>query len=228
MKRFDCDNPLEVAKVAIWLAWTASEILGMGLLKRKDDATPEELWALATGQAIHDYPVPRGSEQEIVCDYVYGRMMKLTLRIGDGFIEYPDAEPVADYQSWSDIFSTYEELLTIAREFITLSTKSDHDDIAEMLKTNNKLLFHPGNVLITPAAFKLLEDGKVSMKSLLERHLTLDKGELCDSDHQMNYDALNQGERILNRYKIDNTDESVYVITEYDRSVTTVLLPCEY
>lgn len=60
------------------------------------------------------------------------------------------------------------------------------------------------------------------------RHQTGDWGDLCDEDKEINELALKTGEdRLFSKYNYDE-DTSVYVITEWDRSVTTVLFPDEY
>jgi len=74
-------------------------------------------------------------------------------------------------------------------------------------------------------------------KALLIMHSELRQGTLCNDDHKLNKQACaTEGqrdkdghlmqERILSSYEIENT--KFWVITEYDRSVTTLLLPSEY
>lgn len=58
------------------------------------------------------------------------------------------------------------------------------------------------------------------------RHCNGDWGELCEEDKEANEYALKHGERLLSRY--ENGDLSIYIITEWDRSVTTILFPHEY
>lgn len=60
----------------------------------------------------------------------------------------------------------------------------------------------------------------------VERYLKCDWGDLCQEDKDENENALKQGERIFALYKI--MDEKVYIITEADRSVTTILFAREY
>jgi hypothetical protein len=50
---------------------------------------------------------------------------------------------------------------------------------------------------------------------------------VCEEDALANDAAVHNGERILSSYRIGEYTR-VWVITEWDRSVTTVLLPCEY
>jgi hypothetical protein len=61
---------------------------------------------------------------------------------------------------------------------------------------------------------------------LLARHATGDWGELCAFDRRQNEIALRDGYRILSSYEI--SAGRVWIITEADRSVTTILLPEEY
>ena len=66
------------------------------------------------------------------------------------------------------------------------------------------------------------------------RYVRKDWGDLCKEDKKANDDALRNGDRIVASYLMpqalrDLTDESkIWIITEWDRSVTTVLFPSEY
>lgn len=62
----------------------------------------------------------------------------------------------------------------------------------------------------------------------LRRHLHGDWGDLCDGDWQLNDAALTSGEdRLFSSYQV-TPDLKLWIITEWDRSVTTLLLPSEY
>lgn len=87
-------------------------------------------------------------------------------------------------------------------------------------------LFPQGKTVATPGALAALEQSSVSTASLLARHHRGDWGELCADDAEMNRQALEHGARIFSSYEIGAL--KVWVITEADRSVTTVLLPEEY
>lgn len=91
-----------------------------------------------------------------------------------------------------------------------------------------RALFKLGTLVATPAAQALVsseESGTTAMK-LFTRHATGDWGDLCEEDKVANYDALKDGTRILSAYKLPNG--KVWIITEADRSVTTILKPEEY
>jgi len=61
----------------------------------------------------------------------------------------------------------------------------------------------------------------------LQRHAQGDWGELCSEDLAENQRALREGSRLFSRYT-DRSGRAFYIITEYDRSVTTTLLPEDY
>lgn len=85
-------------------------------------------------------------------------------------------------------------------------------------------LFELGECVATRIASQILDNEK--MFSLLKRHSTGDFGDLCDEDKATNIMAIRYGDRVLSRYEI--ADEIFYVITEADRSYTTVMLADEY
>jgi hypothetical protein len=60
----------------------------------------------------------------------------------------------------------------------------------------------------------------------LGRHLCGDWGEVCREDARLNDLALRYGDRLLSAYTIEG--ERVWIITDADRSATTVLYPREY
>jgi hypothetical protein len=66
----------------------------------------------------------------------------------------------------------------------------------------------------------------ISLSKILNRHKSGDWGDVCDEDKQANNNALKHDLRVLSSYLVDG--EKLWVITEWDRSVTTVLFPSEY
>jgi hypothetical protein len=83
-----------------------------------------------------------------------------------------------------------------------------------------------GKVVATPGALKLLMEARAHPFDYLARHATGDWGELCAFDRRQNEIALREGYRVLSSY--DVLAGKVWIITEADRSVTTILLPEEY
>ena len=90
-----------------------------------------------------------------------------------------------------------------------------------MLRT---VRFSPGQVVITPGALAALSDDVV--RQSLKRHLTGDWGDVDAHDAQENELSLREGFRLLSAYH--QGDVKFWIITEADRSVTTILLPEEY
>jgi hypothetical protein len=88
-------------------------------------------------------------------------------------------------------------------------------------------LFSPGQIVATPGALALLEQANKSPLEFLSRHFRGDWGDLCQEDKTENELGLKCGLRLLSSYQVAQT-EKVWVITEADRSVTTLLLPAEY
>ena len=83
-----------------------------------------------------------------------------------------------------------------------------------------------GRVVATPGALNLLGKSGGHPFDYLARHATGDWGELCAFDRCQNEIALCEGLRVLSSY--DVLAGRVWVITEADRSITTILLPEEY
>lgn len=68
---------------------------------------------------------------------------------------------------------------------------------------------------------------------LLFRHAEGDWGDMCEEDAKANDDALKNGDRIFSSYKLPEGlnvegEDKIWIITEWDRSVTTILFPSEY
>lgn len=86
--------------------------------------------------------------------------------------------------------------------------------------------FRLGKTLATPAALACCEQHGISPQSLLRRHVQGDWGGLCVEDQRANEVALQCGGRLMSSYQL--AGDRVWVITEADRSATTLLLPDEY
>lgn len=119
-------------------------------------------------------------------------------------------------------------------------------------RSNQSLSFTPlfslGRVVATPGALARLAAENIPAVALLRRHVGGDWSTgICsrrfqhfhhpwwsdcgEDDAQVNRDALQNGGRILSLYYLDGSrqpDQRVWIITEADRSVTTLLLPEEY
>lgn len=88
-------------------------------------------------------------------------------------------------------------------------------------------LFSLGLVVATPGALEALIEARQTPAEFLRRHVSGDWGEMDPHDLQENEAALQRGGRLFSRYATTQ-QVVVWVITEWDRSVTTLLLPQEY
>ncbi len=87
--------------------------------------------------------------------------------------------------------------------------------------------FSLGQLLITPGALKAIEASGDDPLGLLRRHIQGDWGDLDPVDVAENELSLTRGFRLLSAYHLKDGTK-VWVITEADRSTTTILLPKEY
>ena len=88
-----------------------------------------------------------------------------------------------------------------------------------------KARFRLGKLVATPGALDAAPSREALM-DLVQRHASGDWGDLDAHDRRENEIAVREGLRILSAYEIDGT--RFWVITESDRSTTTILLPEEY
>ena len=88
-------------------------------------------------------------------------------------------------------------------------------------------LFPLGRLVATPGAIELIRSaGEDLLPTLLERHQSGDWGEVSPEDARENEFSIRHGFRIVFSYPV--AGERLWVITERDRSATTLLLPSEY
>lgn len=81
-----------------------------------------------------------------------------------------------------------------------------------------------GQIVATPGALAAISDLAISLA--IKRHRYGDWGNVCEEDRAANDDALREGGRLMSVY--DHEGAAFWIITEWDRSVTTILLPEEY
>ena len=84
-----------------------------------------------------------------------------------------------------------------------------------------------GFVVATPGALTALEAAGQSADEFLARHVSGDWGEVSEADRDENELSLREGFRVVSAYTL-RTGVKIWIITEADRSATTVLLPEEY
>ena len=86
--------------------------------------------------------------------------------------------------------------------------------------------FALGQVVATPGALEMLEQSGRAPAEFISRHVSGDWGDLGREDKQENELSIREGFRIFSSYDVDG--DKLWIITEADRSATTLLLPDEY
>lgn len=92
--------------------------------------------------------------------------------------------------------------------------------------TTPRVCFQPGNIGITLGAHEIIGESHHLLAELLRRHTSGDWGDVGKEDAEANNRAVTFGERILSSYRVKG--ERLWIVTESDRSATTVLTPGEY
>jgi hypothetical protein len=103
------------------------------------------------------------------------------------------------------------------------ATKTENKRATRTRRVNFRL----GQTVATPGALAALGEAGQMPHEFLARHARGDWGELEPGDRRENDLSLKKGFRLLSAYKT-SLGERLWVITEADRSATTILLPSEY
>lgn len=88
------------------------------------------------------------------------------------------------------------------------------------------MLFELGKVVVTRHCLDYANEHRVDLTVLIHRHVVGDDGDLCAADRALNGQAVRDGGRVFSRYAVGSA--VFYVITEWDRSYTTVMLAEDY
>lgn len=90
-----------------------------------------------------------------------------------------------------------------------------------------QLKFQLGQIVATPAALEVLRDSGQDGSEFIDRHARGDYGHMPPDDVAANEQAVRDGARVMSAYTT-LSGQRIWVITEADRSVTTLLLPEDY
>ena len=106
---------------------------------------------------------------------------------------------------------------------------------------SNNARFPLGQIVATPGALELLQETGFSAAALISRHVHGDWGDLCEEDRAENEFAVTRRLRILSCYRLVDAARlaatptekrsslpTLWIISEADRSVTTLLRPSDY
>lgn len=129
-----------------------------------------------------------------------------------------------------------ERIAAMASEFAwnapsSLDAQAQANGLAAQFDQDPDALFALGKLVMTSGVEALLGRYPLLIERCLSRHRVGDWGDVPADDWQANDRAVKVADRLVSSYPVnpDTPDtEKVWVITEWDRSVTTVLLPSEY
>ena len=96
----------------------------------------------------------------------------------------------------------------------------------KIIENSEDLKFSSGEIFITKHLQDFFKSKNLDVKNYLDRHFRGDWGDLCKEDERLNEEALISNDRILSAYQIGLN--RIYIITEADRSMTTVMFCEEY
>lgn len=111
----------EVVKRMFCLAWQAcGGPLGMGVLQDRPGASEDEIWENVGRRGDYPGDPDKRGPSEAYGDYVFGRMMKLSVHWDDAEIDLGDDSPRGDYQAWCGEYHSYQALFDAAVEAVTV------------------------------------------------------------------------------------------------------------
>ena len=98
--------------------------------------------------------------------------------------------------------------------------------MGEVMEIQQVARFSLGRVFATPGVLQALAQAGMGALPLLARHQSGDWGLVDADDRDANEQAIEHGWRLVSSYAVG--DRRFWIITEADRSATTILLPEEY
>lgn len=110
--------------------------------------------------------------------------------------------------------------MELIKNFIKTNITKEMNDLAK---------FNLGKTVTSIGISNALESKEIELKdilNLLDRHANGDWGDLSEEDKQLNDQAVYNSDRIVSCYHLN--DEKIYIITEHDRSYTTIMFADEY
>ena len=123
-----------------------------------------------------------------------------------------------------------DEFFSTQQNDMTLNERIRFCEAMGKLQETRKAKFPLGELVITTSAAKKLK--AIEAFSFLVRHESGDWGEVCEEDRATNEQALQDGSRLFSVYELEDEKNEgkvrFYVITEWHREATTILLPEDY
>lgn len=205
-------------------------LVGLLMVDRPRPVDPN--WLACVEAAFGDYmlyPITAGGERGIACQ----------MWIEDGSLPYLRQVDTPLAQAIRTVLTPFLEELP-KPQFELAWDEKNHlwqsafrrsigkgEEAMDNNRPSRKPLFSLGQVVATPGALEALEEAGQTPMEFLRRHVTGDWGNVPEEDKRENELSVQKGFRILSAYYL-STGAKIWVITEADRSVTTLLLPSEY
>lgn len=110
--KYKVTNQYEFLSRLLFLAYESSSVFGMGKIQARPGM--DEKMVFSNIIRSGDYPGRVVQQGTINADYVFGKMMKISIRLhGENVFEFLGGEPRSDYQSWCTRYKTYENLVQV-------------------------------------------------------------------------------------------------------------------
>ena len=143
-------------------------------------------------------------------------------------ISWNGNEPKFDLRPWKIDEETGERKMM---KGITLTSEELEAlyNILKEISEEEQLMFELGQVVMTQGIAQAMKNAvtfATEVAMILEKYKLCNWGDTCKEDAELNNEAIKNNERILAVY--DTSKGTVWIITEWDRSVTTILFPSEY
>jgi hypothetical protein len=133
---------------------------------------------------------------------------------------------MSDLHSHTSEQGTPDQLTTLnGDEHASQSATSEQNNLRHQSPLVPIIRFSLGRIVITPKALNQVTESAI--QSGLKRHAIGDWGDIPEEDSKANEHALKNGGRLFSSYK-GQDGTKFWIITEADRSVTTILLPSDY
>src|SRR5215831_18911549 len=192
-----------------------SHLVGLLMVDRPEPVDPS--WLAMIERVFGSYqltPMTQSGERGLVCQ----------MRIAGDSIQYLTDLPHPQLGALRDaLVPLLEDLPAVT---LLLGWSTEHRSWMSRIHEPRVPLFSLGMVVGTPGAVHALEAAGQSPQEFLDRHAYGDWGDVPEADRQENDFSLKYGFRILSAYTT-KTGERIWVLTEADRSATTMLLPDE-
>jgi len=198
------------------LALGSAHLVGLIMIDRPEPVDPT--WLATLQRAFGDYQLTAmttSGERGLVCQMVIAPESTQYLKI----LPYPRLEALRDV-----LLPLRDALPAVT---LALAWYPDHQCWVSQIAHATVPLFPLGIVVGTQGGVRALQEAGQGPQAFLGRHVRGDWGELDERDRQENVFSVQHGFRILSAYTT-SAGERIWIITEADRSATTILLPDEY